>query len=115
MHKKPLPPSYLPTYIPIPGTNLADDFFPSPDEQLSTYFAKPVQFIQKSPFVEDIRTLAPPPVTKEMKANGQEGDWLTMDDLEYGFKKINGVKQERGAETGYADGYPVLIANEGER
>ncbi|KAJ9107731.1 hypothetical protein QFC21_001191 [Naganishia friedmannii] len=112
MHKKLLPPSYLPAFIPIPGTISADGFFPSPDEQLSTYFSKPVQFIQKSPFIEDIRTLAPPPVSKEMKANDQNGDWLTTDDLEYGLAKINGVKQERGAETGYADGYPVLLANE---
>ncbi|KAJ9115884.1 hypothetical protein QFC22_005027 [Naganishia vaughanmartiniae] len=112
MHKKPLPPSYLPAYIPIPGTVLPDTFFPSPDEQLSIYFSKPVQFIQKSPFIEDIRTLVPPPVSKEMKVKGQEGDWLTTDDLEYGIAKINGVMQERGVETGYADGYPVLLANE---
>ncbi|KAJ9108595.1 hypothetical protein QFC19_002311 [Naganishia cerealis] len=112
MHKKPLPPSFLPSYTSIPGTFPEDDLCPSPDEQLSTYFGKPVQFIRKSPFIEDIRTLAPPPVTKAMKENGQGHEWLKSEDLEYGFSKINGVKQERGVETGFADGYPVLLANE---
>ncbi|KAI5451183.1 hypothetical protein NCC49_002059 [Naganishia albida] len=95
MHKKPLPPSYIPTYIAIPGSQGP---IPSPAEQLSTYLGRAVEFIQKSPFEEDVRKLVAPP-TISTRGKG----WLQAEDVEYGVER---------AETGYADGYPVLIANE---
>jgi hypothetical protein len=55
----------------------------------------------KSPFPEDVRRLVAPPVTPGMR--GEE--WLTDGDVDYADK--------RGAETGFADGYPVLLASEG--
>lgn len=97
MHKKPLPPSYIPTYTPIPGT-AEETSVPSPSEQLSSYLARSVQFIQKSPFEEDVRRVFAPPKTP---AAGK--DWLEPGEVEYGV-----------VETGYADGYPVLLANEGK-
>lgn len=97
MHKKPLPPSYIPTYIAIPGSQGP---IPSPAEQLSTYLGRAVEFIQKSPFEEDVRKLVAPP-TISTRGKG----WLQAEDVEYGVER---------AETGYADGYPVLIANESE-
>lgn len=108
MHKKPLPPSYIPTYTPIPGTPVDQTTaFPSPSDQLTTYLGRPVEFIQKSPFLEDVRRVVAPPVPP---ASGVRKEWLTPGDLEYGVGQRGG----RGVETGYADGFPVLLANEGE-
>lgn len=97
MHKKPLPSAYIPPHIPL--TSSEPDL--SPSAQLSTYLSRPVQFIMKSPFAEDVRPLVAPPVTSGMR--GEE--WLTEGDVDYADK--------RGAETGFADGYPVLLASEG--
>ncbi|GHJ90111.1 hypothetical protein NliqN6_6513 [Naganishia liquefaciens] len=92
MHKKPLPAAFVPPHVPFVASvdpNL------TPSAQLSTYLSRPVQFIQKSPFEEDKRPLVPPPGSP---------DWLVGGDVEYAEK--------RGAETGFADGYPVLLASE---
>lgn len=97
MHKKPLPLSYIPTYTPIPGTNVDLTSFPSPWEQMSTYLGRSVQLIQKSPFEEDVRRVVAPPTTPTAGK-----DWLEPGEVEYG-----------AVETGYADGFPVLLANEG--
>jgi uncharacterized protein YcbX len=101
MHKKPLPPSYIPTYTAIPSSDPELPTCPSPSAQLSQYLGRSVEFIQKSPFEEDVRSLVAPPVSKAMKERGRDGEWLVAGELEY----------ERG-ETGFADGYPVLLANE---
>lgn len=97
MHKKPLPPSYIPAHTAIPGTRGPA---PSPAEQLSTYLGRAVELIQKSPFAHDARRVVAPPTT------GVRGKaWLEAGEVEYGVERV---------ETGYADGYPVLLANEGE-
>lgn len=98
MHKRALPAAYVPPHIPF--ITSADPNL-TPSAQLSTYLSRPVQFIQKSPFEEDVRRLLAPPVAKGVL----EGEWLTERDVEYAGR--------RGAETGFADGYPVLLANEG--
>jgi hypothetical protein len=101
-----IPPSLLVPACTINSTDLNPT--PSPSEQLSTYLKTSVQLIRTSPLKEDRRKCEVPP------GIGEAEEWVEgLDRL-----RQSGVVNEEGEEedvvTGYADGYPLLIANEGE-
>jgi uncharacterized protein YcbX len=95
MHDKPLPASLLPPTTPL--TSTASNSSLTADDQLSQFLKMDVQFIQVSPWLEDKRICEAPPGRPE------EVEW-----------NRHLVKKEVDLTTGFADGYPILIANEGE-
>jgi uncharacterized protein YcbX len=71
----------------------------SPSEQISRFLGIDVQLVQVSPFKSDERVCEAPP------GDGEKAEW----------EEQAQVDKARGeVVTGFADGYPLLIANEGE-
>jgi uncharacterized protein YcbX len=71
----------------------------SPSEQISRFLGIDVQLVQVSPFKTDERVCEAPP------GQGEKAEWEEQ-------AQVNRGKNE--VVTGFADGYPLLIANEGK-
>lgn len=93
MHGHTLPPALIPPAFHSPSM--------SPSEQISRFLGIDVQLVQVSPFKTDERVCRPPPGV------GEKAEW----EEEVQEDKVKG---EGEVVTGFADGYPLLIANEGE-
>lgn len=91
MHGHTLPPALIPPALHSPSK--------SPSEQISRFLGIDVQLVQVSPLKTDERVCDPPP------GDGEKAEW----------EEQAQVDKARGEViTGFADGYPLLIANEGE-
>jgi hypothetical protein len=91
MHGHTLPPALIPPALHSPSK--------SPSEQISRFLGIDVQLVQVSPFKTDKRVCEPPP------GDGEKAEWEEQ-------AQVDKAKGE--VVTGFADGYPLLIANEGE-
>lgn len=116
LHGGTIPPSLLvPASVNLnPNLTTASHPTPSPSEQLSTYLRTPVQLIRTSPLKADQRKCEVPPGLKEAE------EWVEgvarMREVGKGVGRTDGagVEEEEDVVTGFADGYPLLIANEGK-
>jgi hypothetical protein len=93
MHSHTLPPALISPALHSPSV--------SPSEQISRFLGIDVQLVQVSPFKSDERVCEAPP------GDGEKAGWEEQ-------VQVDKVKGEGEVVTGFADGYPLLIANEGE-
>ena len=91
MHGHTLPPALLVPALHSPST--------SPSAQISRFLGIDVQLVRVSPIKEDVRRCDAPP------GEGEKTEW-EEESLRLGASGE--------VTTGFADGYPLLIANEGE-
>lgn len=88
MHGMTLPPSVVPQAL--------DAASPSPSAQWSTYLGTHVRFVQTAATLDPSR----------FKPRSLEGPVPESQEIAYGVDEM---------QTGFADGYPMLIATEGEQ
>ena len=93
MHGHTLPPALIPPALHSPSM--------SPSEQISRFLGIDVQLVQVSPFKTDERVCEAPP------GDGEKAEWEEQ-------TQVDKAKGDGEVVTGFADGYPLLIANEGK-